>query len=287
VRIKGKLNFSGADKYNFFLGDSAGYYNSSGSQNTFIGTEAGNYNSTGYSNVFLGTWAGEANNLGNNNTFLGRAAGAYNTEGSSNVFLGKNSGLKNSTGSGNVFLGNLSGYDNVTGDSSIFIGYNAGRYETASYRLYIENSAANSDNALIYGEFDNKVLAFNASVGIGTITPDKKLHVVGDARIEGDIYYGTGSDLYTKPDFVFTKEYRNYLEPLKVDEFIKTNGHLPWITKAINEEEGINLTRMQFETVETVENLQLQIIEMKKEHQKEIENLRAELVEIKELLKKN
>nr|HPQ36008.1 hypothetical protein [Tenuifilaceae bacterium] len=70
-------------------------------------------------------------------------------------------------------------------------------------------------------------------------------------------------------------------------------GHLPWFTKATDEEEGVNLTRMQFETVETVENLQLQIINIKKEYQeqianqqKEIDKLKAELEEIKAALRK-
>ena len=43
---------------------------------------------------------------------------------------------------------------------------------------------------------------------------------------------------------------------------------------------------MQFETVEAVENLQLQIITLKKEYQAEIDSLKAELDEIKSLLKK-
>jgi hypothetical protein len=48
---------------------------------------------------------------------------------------------------------------------------------------------------------------------------------------------------------------------------------------------------MQFETLETVENMQLQIINIKKEYQqvineqkKEIDYLKAELAEIKKLL---
>ncbi|MHC1703668.1 MAG: hypothetical protein AB9846_07140 [Tenuifilaceae bacterium] len=122
----------------------------------------------------------------------------------------------------------------------------------------------------------------NGNVGIGTIAPDKKLHVEGDARISGSIYYGPSpsSAVYTKPDFVFKAEYDNYFDPLKVDEFIKTNGHLPWLTAAKDEKDGVNLTRMQFETVETVENLQLQIIEMKKEHQTQIQNLENKLKEV-------
>ena len=130
-------------------------------------------------------------------------------------------------------------------------------------------------------------------VGIGTKTPNKNLHVVGDARITGSLFYGTGADIYNKPDFVFSKAYTDYLDPLEVDVFIRNNGHLPWVTKASNETDGINLTRMQFETLETVENMQLQIINIKKEYQQvineqqqEIEYLKAELEAIKKLLAK-
>ncbi|OFX82272.1 MAG: hypothetical protein A2W99_09450 [Bacteroidetes bacterium GWF2_33_16] len=121
-------------------------------------------------------------------------------------------------------------------------------------------------------------------IGIGTKAPDKKLHVEGDARITGDIFYGASPSItkYTKPDYVFKPEYNSYLEPIKVEEFIKTNGHLPWITSAKDEKNGVNLTRMQFETLETVENLQLQIIELKKENQDIISKQQSEIELIRE-----
>jgi len=110
---------------------------------------------------------------------------------------------------------------------------------------------------------------------------------------------------YTKPDFVFTPGYGSAFNPLQVDLFIKENGHLPWMTKASDEKDRINLTRMQFEAVETVENLQLQIIQQQKiiiqleekvnevdrlksnleDKAKEIELLKSELETIKTLLK--
>jgi hypothetical protein len=115
-------------------------------------------------------------------------------------------------------------------------------------------------------------------VGINTATPDQALHVVGNARVTGDIYYGTGATVYTKPDFVFKNDYEKYLDPIEVDNFIQKNGHLPWVTKAEDEiDEGVNMTRMQFETLETVENLQLQIINLKKEYNDKIDVLNYEL----------
>lgn len=63
------------------------------------------------------------------------------------------------------------------------------------------------------------------------------------------------------------------------------------MTKAEDEQDGINLTRMQFETVETVENLQLHIIQLQKEinylmdKNRELEFIKAEHEAIKTFLK--
>ncbi len=116
------------------------------------------------------------------------------------------------------------------------------------------------------------------NVGINTNIPDKLLTVNGDARVTGDIYYGAiGSPTtYSKPDFVFSPDYNKDFDILNIEKFIKKHNHLPWVTAAKDEKEGINMTRMSFQTLEAVENQQLQIIELKKENenqQKIIENL--------------
>lgn len=41
---------------------------------------------------------------------------------------------------------------------------------------------------------------------------------------------------------------------------LKKNNHLPWVTSATAENGAVNMTRMSFETLEVVENLQLQVI---------------------------
>ncbi|MGD0342025.1 MAG: tail fiber domain-containing protein, partial [Bacteroidales bacterium] len=82
---------------------------------------------------------------------------------------------------GNVYFGNSSGY-NSNGNGNVFIGADAGFYETGSDRLYIENSWNESSGALIYGEFDNDILALNANVGIGTTAPTSKLEVRGATK---------------------------------------------------------------------------------------------------------
>ncbi len=301
---------------NLFIGEMAGYNNTTTGGNTFIGYFSAYNNTDGHGNTFIGNYSGYQNTTGSNNTFMGNGVGSLNTSGEDNVFIGQNAGLSNTTGSyntyigkqaglalengnnntivghfagyykktgnSNVFIGAGAGSSNLNGSGNVFIGIGAGGDDQGSNKLYITNTNTDSTQVLIYGRFDSKVLCFNANVGIGTTQPDKKLHVAGDARIEGSLYYGIGTDAYSKPDFVFQSNYRNYFDPLKVEEFIKTQGHLPWITKAIDEKAGINLTRMQFETVETVENLQLQIIQIKKDYQSQIDKQNEEITKLKE-----
>jgi hypothetical protein len=241
-------------------------YNINGNYNTFIGTQsAANFNTGPF--------------IASSNVCIGYSSGTGLTNGFYNIFIGQQTGTNN--GFANVIIGHQAGL-NSSGNSNVFIGFRAGFSETKSNRLYIANSEGDSTQALIYGRFDSKEIALNARVGIGTTIPDKQLHVVGDARITGDIYYGTEAEKYIKPDFVFKPSYPMRLNPLEVEHFIARNGHLPWLTKASDEKDGVNLTRMQFETVETVENLQLQIIQQ----QKEIESLKAEVEALRKLIKR-
>jgi hypothetical protein len=119
-----------------------------------------------------------------------------------------------------------------------------------------------------YGHMKMTMLA-NGNLGIGTETPDKLLTINGDARITGDLYYGTGDDQYTKADFVFEKGYQRNYSIAEVEHFIRENKHLPWMTAARDEHAGVNITRMNFEMLETVENLQLQIISLHKQLEQE------------------
>jgi DNA-directed RNA polymerase subunit H (RpoH/RPB5) len=131
-------------------------------------------------------------------------------------------------------------------------------------------------NLAIQGENDGENIVINpvrnSKVGIRTWMPMYTLDVVGDIRATGSVYYGGTSGsangtAYTKPDYVFVETYRQ-LSTEEVDEYLKKEKHLPWITAADQEREEngdvVDMTRMAFETVETVENLQLQIIEMDK-----------------------
>jgi hypothetical protein len=164
----------------------SGYFalssNTTGWYNTAFGRNALSFNETGQHNTAVGNLAMENNSVGSQNTGIGRRALFSNATGAYNTALGNDALYSNTNGSRNLALGTEAGYYS-TGDSSIYIGNRAGYNETGSNRLYIQNSSAPADSALIYGEFDNHILAFNAKVGIGTTTPAYPFHVMGQGLL--------------------------------------------------------------------------------------------------------
>ena len=131
----------------------------------FLGDNAGiNDDLTDNRNTFIGFKAGLENITGEKNTALGNSAGYHMTGGNDNVLLGYNAGYGSAshTKERNVMLGVGAGRFNE-GSDNIFVGFNAGRNESGSEKLYIENSATDSANALIFGQFNNDFLRLNAN----------------------------------------------------------------------------------------------------------------------------
>ena len=128
--------------------------------NLILGESSGAAITGGSRNVLLGNYAGLGLVNGTDNTLVGVGAGNI-TSGSGNVALGYNAG-QSSTGDNNVLLGKEAGF-------------NAG---TKSHTLWIENAVGDSTQALIYGEFDNDKLIFNAHTDIySDDTVDEGLYV--------------------------------------------------------------------------------------------------------------
>ena len=142
--------------------------NTNGTQNSALGQSALNSNVNGSYNAALGVSALGANTIGQNNVGLGPFALSSNTTGNYNIAIGLDAG-DNITGSNNVFIGRTAGGNNsaATKSGGVYIGNEAGYGETASNRLYIDNSNANANNALLYGEFDNNILRTNSRFQIG------------------------------------------------------------------------------------------------------------------------
>ena len=172
---------------NTFLGHYSGRFTEYGEANLFAGYMSGYNNYEGMYNVFLGYRAGVLSDNASSNTFVGSSAGAYTTYGSSNVFLGGMAGYSNTTGGNNVYIGLSAGY-NSTGSSNVFIGKFAGYNETGSHKLYIANTS--TSEPLIYGEFDNNLLAVHGKLGIGTTTPEAGLQIGQGVVNQGIIFRG-------------------------------------------------------------------------------------------------
>jgi trimeric autotransporter adhesin len=167
--------------YNIGLGPGALLFNMEGSSNIAIGKDAlffnnlyaRTINTQSNGNVAIGQSALFENTLGSHNTGVGAHAG-YNVRGDNNTIIGAQPYLTPYT-------------QTIAIDSAVFLGYNAGRRETTSNKLYIENTSVGKDSALVYGDFLNDSLVFNAK----TIVRDafKVKNTGGVASVE--VGYGT------------------------------------------------------------------------------------------------
>lgn len=175
---------SKGDGTSLFIGDNAGSLDdNTNNQNIGIGSSALNVNINGENNVAIGVNTLSTLVEGNFNTAVGINALTSSIDGSSNTAIGFQSSLSNTSGFGNTTLGDWSMKDNALGsentiigfrageknlgNKNVFLGNQAGINETGSQKLYINNNNADQDNALIYGEFDNKIIRTNGSFQIG------------------------------------------------------------------------------------------------------------------------
>jgi hypothetical protein len=143
-----------------------------GIRNTAFGTNVMPGNTTGTLNVSIGDQSMFSNLGGTANIAIGVGALYSNTSGNENVALGRNS-LTSATGNNNTGLGFATLRQNVSGANNVAIGHQAGYNETGSNKLYIEMSTVSGgsdssvNNALIYGEFDNRIVRTNGTIQIG------------------------------------------------------------------------------------------------------------------------
>jgi len=161
--------------WNTFVGKQSGYSLTTGKWNVFLGAGTGEFMSGGQSNVLIGNAAGSNSNAGDENVIIGNAAGVNNQgdmngveDLSKNVIIGTRACFEG-FGENNVVLGYYAGYNltPVTSTGNVIIGYKAGFNETGSNKLYIDNSYDAVSSPLIYGDFEDNLLRFNAHVGIG------------------------------------------------------------------------------------------------------------------------
>ncbi|MBC7524943.1 MAG: hypothetical protein H7239_10955 [Flavobacterium sp.] len=163
------LNSTGNN--NTTTGDQSMFSNTTGSDNVAFGTGALYSSQFGVCNVAIGRNAltstnGLTGTEGSNNTGIGYLSMRSNTKGAFNSAVGRESLYTNLLGNNNTSVGYQSGFL-ATGNNNVFIGNTAGYSETGNNKLYIENSNADAVNALVYGEFDTKILRTNGTLQIG------------------------------------------------------------------------------------------------------------------------
>jgi hypothetical protein len=182
---------SGLSSYSTSIGYKAGYSLGNWQAGTYVGYQAG-MQSTGRQNVFVGSDAGQAFTTGADNVAVGAGAGSSNdfpvvvqATGSRNSFIGYYTGYKplgatdnvlvgaqdpfgatHINGSYNVYLGVNAGNLSSAASRNVFIGYEAGKTETGSDKLYIQNSS--SATPLVWGDFNAKALRFNGNTSINS-----------------------------------------------------------------------------------------------------------------------
>lgn len=143
-----------------------------GIRNTAIGTNVLPGNTTGQLNVSIGDQSMFSNQGGSTNTVIGVGALFSNVSGNENVALGRNA-LTSANANANTALGFATLRQNLTGINNVAIGHQAGYNETGSNKLYVEMSTAingtdsSVNNALIYGEFDNRIVRTNGTIQVG------------------------------------------------------------------------------------------------------------------------
>ncbi len=163
-----------------------------GGSNVAIGFDAMKESTNATANVALGNNTLGLNLTGNENTAIGGAASYNLTSGSYNVTNGVQADYQNQGGSRNTIIGFEAGKNTVAHSKTgnVFLGHQAGYNDTTDNKLYIENSSVDSNNALIWGDFADDVLAFNANVGVGTTVPREVLDVFGNISLSGSTSNG-------------------------------------------------------------------------------------------------
>lgn len=158
------------DHFNVAVGANSLKNNVNGKNNTAIGYSALQDKTSGDNNTAVGHLAMEQNTNGIDNTVLGANALSYNQTGNNNVAIGSNA-LQLNTGASNTALGSGAGSNSGSTTGNVFIGYEAGKNETQSNKLYIENSM--SFLPLIGGDFDTDEVVINGTLSITGGNPEQ------------------------------------------------------------------------------------------------------------------
>ena len=175
------------------------YNNTSGGHNIANGYQSLYTNVTGSNNIALGYHSLYFNSGGQSNIGIGRGTLIANANGSSNIAIGQEA-LNNSSGSDNIAIGRQAGYFGASGSGNVYIGEQSGYHHVGDNTLWIENSSANEDSALVYGEFNNNILRTNSEFQIGNPAGTGYAFPTTDGAANQFLQTdGSGSVLFTSP----------------------------------------------------------------------------------------
>jgi hypothetical protein len=200
--------------------------NTTGGGNTAIGNEAlyknisGNYNSaTGHSALWNNT-------TGNFNSAFGFRALFTNNTGSYNTVTGTNALLNNTIGSSNTAFGSGAGASLISGSNNVFLGSNSGNnssFSNINNKLIIANS--NTSSPLIYGDFFNKKLKFNA--GVDSLVILNRINFVDENANDHINTYETKSD----SPLIYSRYFYGHYGDLVIQGMSKTyTGNIHFVT---------------------------------------------------------
>lgn len=175
---------------NVAVGVSAMYQNQSLSYQVAVGDSSLYYTGFGFN-------AATPKGAGIDNTAIGSKSLYLNVEGASNTATGFHSLLNNTSGNNNTAVGRKALFANKTGDMNSAFGHEADvAGDTLNNATAIGAQAmAGASNSLILGSISGiNGASASTNVGIGTTTPETRLHLVGSIKI-ADGTQGSGKVL--------------------------------------------------------------------------------------------